>query len=95
MNKVEMTRGEERSGGENAAEKEDSRGRGPNAIKTGRRTLVRVTTTTTTNYAERRKRMRKGEVEGEDGRSVITCTIAETSPKLPLVYVADPRYILI
>ena len=93
MNKVEMTRGEERSGGENAAEKEDSRGRGPNAIKTGRRTLVRVTTTT--NYAERRKRMRKGEVEGEDGRSVITCTIAETSPKLPLVYVADPRYILI
>ena len=73
--------------------KEDSRGRGPNAIKTGRRTLVRVTTAT--NYAERRKRMRKGEVEGEDGRSVITCTIAETSPKLPLVYVADPRYILI
>ena len=73
--------------GEESSRSEGGR-RGTDAIKTGRRTLVRVTTTP--NYAERRKRMRKGR-EGEDGRSVITRTPAETSSKSPPLCLGDPR----
>ena len=74
--------------GEESSRSEEEGRRGTDAIKTGRRTLVRVTTSA--NYAERRKRMRKGR-EGEDGRSVITCTAAETSSKSPPLCLGDPR----
>ena len=66
MNKVEMTRGEKwGGGGVNAAEKEDSRERGANERERyqNRKENSRKSDYDgeTANYAERRKRMRKGE----------------------------------